>query len=185
MIVRDGSMASKFYPRAKMIIPDDRPMKIEHLLALFLGEHPKNARIQVGRVLLDTIRAEMPRGWPAERWPEVVLKAMGEYYPEAEEILKWYKEELIWTRKRGEIPKLLSEKARELGLVEEGERRAKGRLVDLFTIYRGHYSAVVKILREAKLIRKVEGRYQLSDEFERILEAIAEFWNYYRKGRVE
>jgi len=177
-------MSSKFYPKARMIIPDKKPMKLEHFLALFFGEHPKNARIVTAKVLLETIREEMPKGWKAENWPELVIKAMSVYYPDAEELLEYY-HEIKWTEKKSRIPQLLAEKAHELGLVEEGERRARGRLVDLFTVYRGHYSVVVKILREAHLIRKVDGFYQLSDEFANLLEGIAEFWRYWKRGKAD
>ena len=184
MTIRDGSMPGKFYPQAKMTIPNEKPYRLEDLLKLFFGESPKNARVVTARVLLNEIREQMPKGWPAENWPELVIKAMMVYYPDAEALLEYYNE-IKWMEKRSHIPKLLVEKAKELGLEEEGERKARGRLVDLFTVYKGHYSVVIKILREAGLIKKVNGYYQLSDEFERILEGIAEFWRYWRKGKAE
>ena len=180
----DGSMPGKFYPQAKMTIPNEKPYRLEDLLKLFFGESPKNARIITAKVLLETIREEMPKGWPAENWPELVIKAMMVYYPDAEALMEYYND-IKWTEKKSRIPKLLVEKAKELGLEEEGERKARGRVVDLFTVYKGHYSVVTKILKEAGLIRKVNGYYQLSDEFERILEGIAEFWRYWRKGKAE
>ena len=177
-------MPGKFYPRAKMSIPDKKPYRLDDLLRLFFGENPKNARVVTAKVLLETIRREMPKGWPAENWPELVIKAIATYYPDAEALLEYY-DEIKWTEKKSKIPKILAEKAKELGLVEEGERKAKGRMVDLFTVYRGHYSVVVKVLREAHLIQKVDGRYQLSDEFSSILEAIAEYWRYFKLGKAD
>ena len=94
----------------------------------------------------------MPRGWPSEEWIDLILNVMAEDYVDAK-LLKEYYEEIRWDVKKSEIPKLLEEKCFELGLTEEGERRAKGKEVSLFTIYRGVYSVVLKILRNAQILR--------------------------------
>ena len=178
-------MAGKFYPTVRMTIPDEKPYRLIDLLKLFFRESEHNLKVQLAKAFLETVREEMPKGWPSDRWPELLLKVMAERYPEAEKLLKEYKETLIWTKSKSEIPGILSKRCRELGLVEEGQKKAKGRDVDLFTIYKGAYSVITKVLREAGLIKKVNGYYQLSDEFERILEGIAEFWRYWRKGKAE
>lgn len=169
---------------AKMVIPSHKPYTIDQFLQLFFGEHPQNLKIKMAKALLEEIRNRMPKGWNSEEWIDFILQVMAEDYEDAKALLGYYNT-IRWVKKKSEIPKLLEKKCFEFGLTEEGERRAKGREVSLFTIYRGTCSVVVKVLKEAHLIKKVNGRYVISDEFERILEGIAEFWNYWRKERID
>lgn len=175
---------AKYYPKTKMVIPGYKPYNIDQFLQLFLEEHPSNVKMKMAKAILEEVRARMPRGWPSEEWISLILKVMAKDYEDARLLVEYY-EAIRYDAKKSEIPKLLDEKCFELGLTEEGEKRAQGREVSLFTIYRGAYSVVLKILRNAKILKKVDGHYILSDEFEKILEGIAEFYRYWRKEKID
>nr|AFZ84264.1 hypothetical protein c10-8 [Thermococcus sp. CIR10] len=177
-------MSSRFYPKARIEIPNQKPYTLEQFLQLFFGEHPANIKVKMAKALMEEVRSRMPRGWNSEGWIQFILKVMAEEYEGAQYLLDYY-DTIRWTKKKSEIPKLLEAKCFELGLTEEGERKAKGREVALFTIYKGAYSVVVRTLRNAKILKKVDGHYILSDEFEKILEGIAEFYRYWRKEKID
>lgn len=174
---------SKFYPRARMTIPKHKPYNLDQFLQIFLDEHPSNVKMKMARSLMEEVRARMPRGWPSEEWIQLILKVMAKDY-DVKDLLDYY-EAIRWTKKKSEIPKLIEKKCFELGLTEEGEKKAKGREVSLFTIYKGAYLVVLKILRNAQILKKINGHYILSDDFEKILEGIAEFYRYWRKEKIE
>ena len=176
-------MSSKFYPKAKIKIPEHKPYNLDQFLQLFFGEHPTNVKMKMAKAILEEVRARMPRGWNSEEWISLILKVMAKDY-DAKELLDYY-EAIRWEVKKSEIPKLIEKKCFELGLTEEGEKRAQGREVSLFTVYKGAYSVVVKTLRNARILKKVDGHYILSDEFEKVLEGIAEFYRYWRKEKID
>ena len=174
---------TKYYPKAKIVIPGHKPYNLDEFLQLFLEEHPSNVKMKMARAILEEVRARMPRGWPSEGWIQLILKVMAKDY-DVKDLLDYY-EAIRWRAKKSEIPKLIEKKCFELGLTEEGEKKAKGREVSLFTVYRGAYSVTLKILRNARILKKVDGHYILSDDFEKILEGIAEFCRYWRKEKID
>lgn len=166
----------KPYPKKpKIIVPRYAPDRLQGLLELIFPEHL--LRQKIAKAFLEEVRRRGNEGFPEEEWIQFVIKVLGWDYPNEAKALMEHYEALEGEVSRTTLQRKISEKAFELGLVDEGH--------NLFHVYKSQYTIVLKILRKLNMIYKKEGAYYTSKTFGENLERIGRLWIDWRARLVD
>lgn len=167
----------KAYPqKPKIVVPRYAPDRLEGFLELIFPEH--RLRQKIAKAFLEELRKRGTEGFAEEEWIPFVIKLIGQEHPEEAKALMELYESLEGEVSRTKLQKEITQRAEELGLVDEDG-------ANLFNIYKSQYSIVLKILRRLNMIYKKESIYHTSPHFGNVLESIGRLWKDWRAGLVD
>ena len=164
------------YPKdPKIIVPKYAPDRLQGLLELIFPEHL--LRQKIAKTFLEELRKRGTEGFAEEEWIHFIIQLLGHNHPsEAKALMEHYKV-LEGEVSRTQLQKEITNKALELGLIEEGS--------NLFHVYKSQYTIVLKVLRKLNMVYKKEGAYYTSPHFGNVLESIGRLWKDWRAGLVD